>query len=74
MMMANNRLYIEGTETGNRLFVAKSYGGGWGWETAPDKINEWLAQRSRDWSASFGDKTPSKLQFRTENEPAFDAK
>jgi len=71
--MANNRLFIEDSETGDRLMVAKSFGKGWDWRKSADQINEWLAKRERDSLASFNDtlKIASTLRFRTENEAGF---
>lgn len=68
--MANNRLYIEDTKNGDRLFVAKSFGQGWDWRVNSDAINNWLKSHVRDAAASFGntDESPSDLVFRTENE------
>jgi hypothetical protein len=72
--MANNRLYIEDTETGYRLFVAKSFGGGWEWLRSADEINAWISAKPRDEGASFGntDSSPSRLRFITENDPTFE--
>lgn len=68
--MANNRLYIEDTKNGDRLFVAKSFGQGWSWRVDSDAITNWLTIHTRDVAASFGntDGSPSDLVFRTENE------
>lgn len=68
--MANNRLYIEDTETGDRLFVAKSFGQGWNWRADSEVISSWLKIYMRDAAASFGNtcNNPSVLVFKTENE------
>ena len=68
--MANNRLYIEDTKNGDRLLVAKSFGGGWSWRVDSDAINKWMEIHVRDAAASFGntDASKSTLVFRTENE------
>ena len=45
--MANNRLYIQDTETGDRFLLCKSLGMGWyvwsGFD--PDKLTEWMDGR-----------------------------
>jgi hypothetical protein len=68
--MANNRLYIEDTSNGDRLFVAKSFGQGWRWRADSEAITNWLSIHTRDAAASFGntDASKSTLVFRTENE------
>jgi hypothetical protein len=68
--MANNRLYIEDTSNGDRLFVAKSFGQGWSWRADSEAITNWLRIHTRDAAASFGntDASKSTLVFRTENE------
>jgi hypothetical protein len=68
--MANNRLYIEDTENGDIIMVAKSFGDGWSWRADADAINSWLNALNfgpRDMGASFG-RSPSCLRFVTENE------
>jgi hypothetical protein len=74
--MANNRLYIEDTSNGDRLFVAKSFGQGWDWRADSDAITNWLKIHVRDAAASFGntDANHSVLVFRTENEGSIVAK
>ena len=75
--MANNRLFIVDTETGERIMLAKSNGDGWWMWYKDDKarrvdeITEWLGMR--DLNASFGntDDQPSRLVLMTENEPAY---
>ena len=68
--MANNRLYIEDTETGDRIMVAKSFGSGWSWRASVDDIDAWLNAKQRDVDASFGNTSSrrSALVIRTENE------
>lgn len=70
--MANNRLYIKNAKTGERLFVAKSFGHGWIWRATQNKISTWLAETLPDDRAAFGntDSSPSELCFVTENEDA----
>lgn len=72
--MANNRLLIEDSETGERFVLAKSTGNGW-WvwygESLGERIralNQWL--ELRDVHASYGNTGdgPSKLRLVTENE------
>jgi hypothetical protein len=75
--MANNRLFIVDTETGERIMLAKSNGDGWwiwyGEDQASriDELTAWL--QLRDLNASYGntDCQPSKLKLVTENEPAY---
>jgi len=66
--MAHNRLYILDTKTGERLFVAKSFGDGWDWRANTDDINAWLTDRDHD--ASYHDAwgETSDLVFVTENQ------
>jgi len=68
--MANNRLYIVDTETGQQLMVAKSFGEGWNWRLDADQINNWLEETQRDCAASFGNPSSAKTQLKlvTENE------
>lgn len=69
--MANNRLFIEDSESGCRLFVAKSFGEGWDWRASSDDINDWL--KARDTGAAYGNTTSAAptLRFRAENEDGF---
>ena len=48
--MANNRLYILDTETGEKILLAKSMGRGW--EAQDNIMCEWLS--GRDLNASYG--------------------
>lgn len=69
--MANNRLYIEDTETGERFLLCKTVGRGWYRYFEVNKFDEWVALR--DETASFGNCVPpasSKLRIVTENECA----
>ncbi len=65
--MANNRLWIKNTETGEKLLLAKSFGHGWKlWDDAKG-LAEWLD--TADFGASFGNcSAPSVLVLVTENE------
>jgi hypothetical protein len=49
--MANNRLYLLDTETGERLLVAKGWGF-WAWREDAEKMTEWL--RDRDIGSACG--------------------
>lgn len=75
--MANNRLYIVDTESGERILLAKSNGRGWwiwyGKDKAErlDQLSNWLELRDRRASYGNTDKSPSKLRLVTENEPDF---
>jgi hypothetical protein len=66
--MANNRLYIRDTQTGEKLLLAKSFGNGWAlWESSVDKFEEWCA--SRDVQASYTNTGgPTMLELITEGE------
>jgi len=66
--MAHNRLYIFDSKTGDRLFVAKSFGEGWDWRATPEEITQWMTDR--DYAASYHDcwDGKSSLAFVTENE------
>jgi hypothetical protein len=66
--MSNNRLYIEDTETGERILFATSYSGGWDLRADSDTLSEWLA--GRDMVAAYGVEGDSKSRFafRTQNE------
>jgi hypothetical protein len=72
--MANNRLFIVDTETGEEIMLAKSNGDGWwvwyGEDKAGriDELTAWL--QLRDLQASYGNTNaePSKLRLVTENE------
>lgn len=68
--MANNRLYIEDTETGELLMVAKSFGDGWHWRKSDDEINDWLEKKKRDFEATSGSTsgTWTTLRLVTEHE------
>lgn len=66
--MANNRLYLKDTETGEQILVAKSFGDGWTWRASANELIQWL--RERDMGASYGitDDQPTRLKLETENE------
>lgn len=67
--MANNRLYIKDTLTGESLMIAKSGGDGWYfrfWDNEAQKVlsleeaSDWLGMR--DWKCQYGgDETTLKL-------------
>lgn len=62
--MANNRLYLIDTETGDRILVAKGWSH-WHWSVGPDDMTAWLS--GRDIAASSGpDGAPSRLRLETE--------
>jgi hypothetical protein len=65
--MANNRLYIVDTETGDRFLLAKGFGG---WERPamhqPTAVFDWLLAHDADAACSLGG--PSKLRLMTESE------
>lgn len=83
--MANNKLYIVDTETGDRVLLAKSMGDGWYiWTGASDDskdseriecLTNWLD--SRDLEVSYGNvftpkKTNLRLMCESEETPAYD--
>lgn len=58
--MANNRLYILDTETGEKFYLAKGYTY---WQLRPkiiNKLNQWL--KERDVESACGSITKLKLQ------------
>lgn len=62
--MANNRLYLEDTETGERLLVAKGWGN-WEWREDAEVITTWL--RNRDIGSACGpDGSPTALRLITD--------
>ena len=64
--MANNRLYIIDTDTGDAFMLCKSFGAGWG-SSDPEmvgRLNLWLGDR--DENAHSGGKY-TKLTLVTEN-------
>lgn len=79
--MANNRLFIKDTQTGESLMIAKSNGDGWGfsfWDNDNqkrlnlDEANEWLRfsndpYKIRDFECQYGS-DKSKLKLLTEQE------
>lgn len=74
--MANNRLYIEDTETGERFMLAKSMGEGWytrneneGEATFQERFDAWLEGGARDSGASYRNREePTRFRIVTENE------
>lgn len=63
--MANNRLYISNTENGERILLAKGWGGG-GWRIwEPEKLAEWLANKNIDTNNDY-DGAPTKLVLVTD--------
>ena len=66
-MMANNRLYIRDSETGDHILLAKSFGHGWDVRLEEESLGRWLQQR--DIEASYGNTgdLPTKLELVTEN-------
>lgn len=67
--MANNRLFITDSITGDRIMVAKSFGDGWVWEKSKAEMQEWLDKHERDIDAAWGGvgDAKSSLIFETEN-------
>lgn len=63
--MANNRLYIEDTETGERILLAKGFGDLWSASGDMDKLHDWLNTGDRDRTASETGAT--KLRLVTED-------
>jgi hypothetical protein len=63
--MANNRLYIEDTETGERYLLAKGFGDLWSLSGDDDKLHDWLTTGDRDRLAS--DHGATKLRLVTED-------
>lgn len=69
--MANNRLYILDTETGEHIMVAKGFGSGWDWRKTDDELTRWLNEPTdsplglRNVAAS--DSGPTKLMLVTED-------
>jgi hypothetical protein len=65
--MANERLYIQDTETGETLMLAKSFGPPWDIRITIDKLQSWLD--GRDIEATCGlhpGKGDTKLRLVTE--------
>jgi hypothetical protein len=62
--MANNRLYIQDTETNESILVAKSFGDGWEWRVDPDELTNWLM--NRDWAGQDVGAELTALKFITE--------
>jgi hypothetical protein len=64
--MANNRLFIEDTETGEQFLLAKGFGDLWSpVGNLTDKLDEWLNTGDRDRAASNHGAT--KLRLVTED-------
>ena len=64
--MANNRLYILDTETGDKLFIGKGFGSGWCWNPGANDMTKWLCNHDIDSSRGDG---LSRLRFVTEMDP-----
>lgn len=65
--MANNRLFIVDTETGEEKLLCKTFGSGWYEWQEPGVLTEWLEER--DIAASYGNgDSPTKLRLRAEND------
>jgi hypothetical protein len=66
--MANNRLYIIDTETGDKFCLAKSMGDGWYLSYSIKGFEEWA--NKRDYAASYECYKEPRTKFilRTENE------
>jgi hypothetical protein len=62
--MANNRLYIVDTETGDKFLLCKSFGQ-WTMHPSSDEFDNWL--KDRDIASTTGTE-PTKLVLKTENE------
>lgn len=66
--MANNRLYIRDTETGEEIMLAKGYAGsvGWGMWAQAEQLREWLDEHDFDASVGHG---ATRLVLYDENHP-----
>lgn len=66
--MANNRLYIRDTETGEEIMLAKGYAGsvGWGLWAQAEQLREWLDEHDFDASVGLG---ATRLVLYDENHP-----
>jgi len=66
-MMANNRLYLRDTETGEEILLAKGYAGSGGWtlRNETESLCKWLDEH--DFDSSIGGHT--KLVVYDENHP-----
>jgi len=65
--MANNRLFIVDTETGEQKLLCKTFGSGWYEWQVPGALTEWLEER--DVAASYGNcDSPTKLRLGAEND------
>lgn len=67
--MANNRLYIVDSQSGEELMVAKTFGEGWQWTKTPEEVTEWLFLRDQEVAYSNSNPSPTRLQLRTELQP-----
>ena len=65
--MANNRLYIKDTETGESILVAKSFGDGWDWRAEREELTNWLI--NRDWAGQDVGAELTALKLITEYDP-----
>lgn len=59
--MSNNRLYLQDTESGDFILLAKSYGGGWVFERTGDELTKWVSDRDKDSSRNANGSTRLKL-------------
>lgn len=60
------RLYLQDTETGETLLIAKGFGGmGWGVRVDADNLEEWLEGRD---IGAFTAGSPTKLRLITEQQ------
>ena len=64
--MANNRLYLVDTETGESIMLAKGFGFGWSWRVDNEKIENWIVDK--DILASCGPEHPTNLRLMNESE------
>jgi hypothetical protein len=59
--MANNRLYILDTESGEHIMLAKGFGNGWSIRKSAEELEHWIEQGARDLAASESGSTKLKL-------------
>lgn len=70
--MANNRLAILDTETGEAFFLAKGFGHGWSIRATAEKLEAWLnpaMETPRDLGSSGSCGHDTKLKLITEASP-----
>lgn len=69
--MANNRLYLRDTETGDEIVLAKGYAGSAGWTLrGGDSLVDWLDEHDVNASLGMG---PTRLVLFDENHPPKEA-